>query len=267
MSSDRPLRARIGAVVEERIALGAPSRRLRVADVDELIASRERAQGLRVLDAGCGDGLLTLALAERHRDWTFLGVDLREELLRRARARALARGLPNVRFQRADVTQQLPEGDFDVVLSIECLEEIVDDRAAIGAMGAALAPDGMLIVHVPERSWRAILPGSASTWRDQVRQGYRARELSEALHDEGLEVVTIRPTFRGTAVVAQELADRVKRAPLPLRTALFPGFAAAVRLERLGLTWGAGHALLAAAVRPGHESPQPPRSPPTDPTT
>jgi SAM-dependent methyltransferase len=248
------MRARLEAGLEERLALAAPARRLRLAVVDEVLAERVAGGALRVLDAGCGDGLITLALAKRYPGCSFLGVDVREGLLNAARARAHARRRLNVRFQHADVTRKLPEGGFDVVLAIECLEEIEDDRAALRAIAAALAPGGMLLVQVPERTWRAILPGSPSMWRDQVRQGYGADELSEVLQEAGLEAVSVRPTFRGTVVVAQELADRFRQAPLPARAAVFPAIAAAVRLERLGMTWGRGHALLALAVRPHHRT-------------
>lgn len=246
--------ARLGFVVRERIALAAPSRRLRLTIVEQVLEAPADGRSLRVLDAGCGDGLLALALAKRHPDWELLGVDLREELLRGARARGRSRRLGNVRFERADLTQALPEGAFDVVLAIECLEEIEDDQAALRAMAAALAPGGTLVAHVPERSWRGILPGSPSTWRDQVRQGYSADEFCFALVGVGLEMVSVRATFRGTAVVAQELADRIKRAPLFLRTLVFPVMVAAVALERRGLTWGRGHALLAVARRPLHHT-------------
>jgi SAM-dependent methyltransferase len=237
-------------VLAERLALAAPARRLRFSLVEQVLARVGGSERMCVLDAGCGDGLLALALAERHPGWRLLGVDLREELLRVARGRALARNLPNVRFERADLTRAVPQDGFDVVLAIECLEEIEDDRAALRVMASSLAPGGMMVVHVPERSWQAVLPGSPSTWRDQVRQGYSAPEITSSLAHTGLQVVSVEPTFRGTVVVAQEISDRVKRRPLALRALIFPLMAAAVRSEQWGLTWGRGHALLAIARRP-----------------
>lgn len=243
-------RARLGAVIAERLALAAPARRLRFSLVERVLARGVGSEPICVLDAGCGDGLLALSLAEQHRGWSLLGVDLGQELLRGARVRALTRKLPNVRFERADLTRAVPQRGFDVVLAIECLEEIEDDQVALRVMANALAPGGMMVVHVPESSWRAILPGSPSTWREQVRQGYSASEITSLLARAGLEVVSVEPTFRGTVVVAQEISDRLKRRRLALRALIFPVMAAAVRFERWGLTWGRGHALLAIARRP-----------------
>jgi SAM-dependent methyltransferase len=237
------------AILEERLALMAPARRLRLA-LAEGAATRRRgdASRLRVLDAGCGDGLLSLAMAKRHPRWSLVGVDLREDMLEGARKRALARGLPNARFVVGNLEQPLPERDRDVVLAVECLSEIPDDRQALRMMRDALAPGGLLVVQVPERDWKPVLPGSSGTWREQVRQGYTAEQLEAALGEAGFEDVEVRPTYRSLAAAAQELRDRIKDRGLLLRLLAFPFLAAGVRLERWGLTWGRPNALLATAV-------------------
>lgn len=236
------------------MALDAPARRLRFALAEQAVVRHEGERPLRVLDAGCGDGLLALRLAKRHPRWTLVGVDVREGLLSGARARARARRLENVRFVRGDLTEPLEESGFDVVLSIECLEEIDEDERALQTMAAALAPAGLLVAQVPERSWTPVLPRSPREWRDQVRQGYGGEQLESMLRGAGLEVLELRPTFRTTAVVAQELRDRVKGAPLWARALAFPPLAAAATLERHGLSAGRPHALIAVARRSGSGS-------------
>jgi hypothetical protein len=116
-------------------------------------------------------------------------------------------------------------------------------------LAAALAPAGILVAHVPERSWTPILSGSPRVWREQVRQGYAADELVSRLKALGLEILEVVPTFRSTAALAQEVRDRLKRSPLWLRAAVFPVLVAAVRLERFGLTGGRPRALLAVGRR------------------
>jgi SAM-dependent methyltransferase len=250
VAEQRTARAALGAIVERRIALFAPARRLRLALAMKSLEDEARGRPLRVLDAGCGDGLLTIGIARRHPDWSLVGLDLRDELLEYARVRALEQRLTNVRFERADLNEPLGEDGFDGVLSIETLEEIPDDERALRVMAAAVAPGGMLIAHVPERSWRPILPGSAPAWRDEVRHGYTAAAISTMLERAGLAVIEVRPTYRGTVAIAQEIRDRLKSKPLAVRALAFPAMAGAVSLERLGLTWGPPHALLATARRP-----------------
>jgi len=236
--------------LEERLTLMAPSRRLRSALSEDVVANFAGNGSLRVLDAGCGDGLLSLSLAKRHPRWKIAGLDFREDLLSAARHRAGERSLDNVSFRQADLTQPLPEGDFDVVMALECLTEIPQDRRALRTMAAALRPGGLFVVQVPDQRWKPILPGSAAVWRNEVRHGYTADALEAMLAEAGLDGIKVRPTFRSTAALAQEIRDRVKSSPLVVRLALFPLFAAAVELERRGITWGAANALLAVARLP-----------------
>jgi len=238
------------AILEERLALMAPARRLRLALAEGAVAAcLGDASRLRVLDAGCGDGLLSLAMAKRHPNWALVGVDLREDLLDGARKRAVARGLPNARFVSGNLEQPLPERDRDAVTAVECLSEIPDDRQALRMMREALRPGGLIVVQVPERDWRPVLPGSPGTWREQVRQGYTAEQLQALLEETGFTEVEVRPTYRSLAAAAQEIRDRIKDRGLLIRLLAFPFLAGAVRLERAGLTWGRGNALLASGRR------------------
>jgi trans-aconitate methyltransferase len=243
----RRLRAAIAAGLEERIALMAPSRRLRFALAEQAIAAFARERPIRILDAGCGDGLLSISLAQRHPSWTVVGMDRDSRLLSGAVEREKNRGLGNVTFMRADLTQPLPDSGFDVVMAIECLSEIRDDRGALRMLHDAVTPQGLFVAQVPDERWKPVLPGSPNFWREEVRHGYSATELAEALRDAGFGDVNIRPTFRSIVAVAQEIRDRIKGSRLAIRAAAFPFFAAAVRLERWGFTWGGPNALFAVA--------------------
>jgi ubiquinone/menaquinone biosynthesis C-methylase UbiE len=246
MSLLRTLRA----ILEERLALMAPARRLRLKLADRQLTAYAAGGPIRVLDAGCGDGLLSLALAKHHPDWTLVGVDLRDDMLDGARARARARGLDNVRFEAADLLRPLPVGGFNAVTALECLSEIADDEQALRMMAAALEPGGLLVAQVPNRDWQPVLPGSATTWREQVRQGYTSDQLSTVLERAGLRSVELSGTYRSLAAAAQEIRDRIKGRGLGIRLAAFPALAAAVQLEHLGATWGRPNAIAALARRP-----------------
>ena len=186
------------------------------------LASLGDGTPVRVLDAGAGDGLLALAIAERHPAWTVVAADVREDALERGRADADRDGIGNVRFEQLDLTRPIPEGGYDVVLALECLEEIADDEAATAAFAGALRPDGLLLVHVPERDWKPVLGGSEATWRDEVRHGYTRDELVALLERHGLHVLRVTPTTRGTVRLAQEVRDRIKTSRLAVRAAAYP---------------------------------------------
>jgi trans-aconitate methyltransferase len=240
------------AILEERTALMAPARRLRLKVAEDALAEFAAGRPIRVLDAGCGDGLLSMALAKRHPEWTIVGIDLREDMLAGARSRARGRRLDNVSFEAADLLAPLPVSGFDAVVALECLSEIPDDEAALRTMTAAVDPDGILVAQVPDRDWQPVLPGSATTWREQVRQGYTRGDFVAMLERVGLVSVGARGTYRSLAAAAQEVRDRIKTWPLLLRAAAFPLLATAVLLEHRGLTWGRPNAILAVGRRPAH---------------
>jgi SAM-dependent methyltransferase len=243
--------AKLTAILEERLALMAPSRRLRLALAGGIVKRYAANRSVRVLDAGCGDGLLSLSIAKKHPNWSLVGMDINENLLAGARERARSRSLDNVEFVPADLTQRLPQSEFDVVLAVECLSEIPEDEAAVRATAAALSPGGLFVAQVPDRSWRPILPGSSSTWREEVRHGYDSDGLARLLRRAGLEKIEIQPTFHTTVMFAQEVRDRIKDSRLAVRVLAFPFMVAAVCLELWGVRLGRSNALLTSARRPG----------------
>lgn len=243
------VQAKLRAILEERLALMAPSRRLRLKAAEDALVDFSAGRPIRVLDAGCGDGLLSLALAKRHPAWAVVGVDLRDDMLEGARARARGRSLDNVRFVAADLLRPLPVSDFDAVIALECLSEIPDDEGALRRMFEVLRPGGILLAQVPDVAWHPVLPGSATTWREQVRQGYTRDELAAMLRRVGLSSIGLRSTYRSLAALAQEVRDRIKDRGVLVRLLAFPFLAAAVVLEHRGVSWGSPNAILALARR------------------
>lgn len=231
---------------ERRVRTMAPARRLRFELALETL-ERELGDAGELLDAGCGEGLFAAQVAARFPRWRVVGADLREDDL--ALAQALADGLPNVRFARLDLTEDLGRHCYDAVVALECLEEIEEDDAAIACMARALRPGGLFVAHVPARDWEPVLRSSEWTWRNEVRHGYSASELGQKLRRAGLELTRIAPTSRGTVRLAAEVRDRIKRSSLKLRMLAYPWMLAAVRLERLGLTWGPPRGLFVEARR------------------
>jgi SAM-dependent methyltransferase len=200
-----------------------------------------------VLDAGCGSGLFTLDLARLLPTWSFVGLDLAEDQLVRAEQARRTQGVLNASFARVDLTRLSVRRPFDVVLAMECLVEIPDDRAALGALAGALRQDGTFLAHLPVHDWTPVLPGSAATWRHEARHGYDPVKLPSLLREAGLELRTVIPSQRGTVTVAQELRDRWKQSSPALRLLTAPVMTASARLDTAGVTWGPARGLLLTA--------------------
>jgi trans-aconitate methyltransferase len=213
--------------------------------VDRLV----NREGLHVLDAGCGDGLLAEAIARQNPTWKVVGIDSSPTALESARIRTRDAGLGNVRFVEANLTEPIDAPPYEIIFAIECLEEIEDDESALRVLADALAPGGLLLVHVPERGWRPLLPGSSPTWRHEVRHGYSRTGLTDQIEGAGLAVLEVSDSYHRLVQLAQEIRDRIKTTPTWARALAFPLMLVAVRLEAAGLRWGRGQALFAVAVR------------------
>jgi SAM-dependent methyltransferase len=85
---------------------------------EQLVASIDVGEGLRVLDLGCGDGTTALPAAQLGAD--VLGVDIASNLVAAGNARVQSLGLANIRFQEGDASDlnELADDSFDLVVSI-----------------------------------------------------------------------------------------------------------------------------------------------------
>lgn len=112
---------------------------------DTLVAQAELADGLRVLEIGCGTGNVTTRVKRAVPGADVTGTD--PDPLALARAQRKARGLTGIRFERA-YAQDLPfpNGEFDRVLSSMMLHHLDDDvkAGALAEVYRVLRPGGRL---------------------------------------------------------------------------------------------------------------------------
>lgn len=127
-------------------------RRQRVLDLFD-------APGGKILDIGCGPGVMVESLVERGCE--FWGVDPSHQMI--AAGRTAFRSFPGVHFIEGGAERlDFPDEEFDAVLCMGVLERIADDKSALREMARVLKPGGSLIISVPN-SASPIL-----RWRDHV---------------------------------------------------------------------------------------------------
>ena len=106
------------------------------------------ADGMSILDLGCGWGSLSLWLAERFPRSQVTGVSNSASQRGAIEARAQARGLRNLQIVTADANQFDPGRRFDRVVSVEMLEHVRNYEAMFARIAGWLNHDGRLFVHV-----------------------------------------------------------------------------------------------------------------------
>ncbi len=114
-------------------------------------------QGRRVLDIGCGGGILADAMARKGAD--VLGIDLSTKALKVAQLHALEAQTEGVQYREisaeALATQQ--PGSFDVVTCMEMLEHVPDPSAIVKACATLVKPGGHVFFSTINRNAKAFL--------------------------------------------------------------------------------------------------------------
>jgi len=108
-------------------------------------------QGKRVLDVGCGGGLLAEGMAAREADVT--GIDMGKAPLTVARLHQHESGL-DIDYRQATAEQLASEqpGSFDIVTCLEMLEHTPDPAAVITACARLIRDDGYIILSTINRN-------------------------------------------------------------------------------------------------------------------
>ncbi len=165
--------------------------------------------GLRMLDIGCGGGILSEPLARLGA--AVVGADPAEENIEAARAHAEEQGLP-VDY-RATTAEEVAEAGqiFDVVLAMEVVEHVTDVAQFVSTCAAMVKPGGLFIAATINRTLKSFalaivgaeyllrwIPRGTHQWDKFVTP----RELETAVENAGLSVIGER------GVVYNLFADR-----------------------------------------------------------
>jgi 2-polyprenyl-6-hydroxyphenyl methylase/3-demethylubiquinone-9 3-methyltransferase len=122
----------------------------------DYIAARSRLGAARVLDVGCGGGLLAEALARKGARVT--GIDLAPAMIETARLHAAESGLDiHYRLQDAAVLADSSEPRFDVVCCMEMLEHVPDPKEFIAVLARLVRPGGDVFVSTLNRNLKSFL--------------------------------------------------------------------------------------------------------------
>lgn len=113
--------------------------------------------GKRVLDIGCGGGILSDSMARRGADVT--GIDLSVKALRVAQLHALEAGTANVSYKEISAEAMALEqpGEFDVVTCMEMLEHVPDPASVVRACATLVKPGGWVFFSTLNRNAKAFL--------------------------------------------------------------------------------------------------------------
>ncbi len=153
--------------------------------------------GRRVLDVGCGGGILAESMAADGAQ--VMGIDLSDKALAVARLHGLESGITvDYREISAETLAQSHPGHFDVVTCMEMLEHVPDPAAIVAACARMVRPDGWVFFSTLNRNAKSFLYAivAAEYLLRLLPRGthrhdsfIRPSELARACRAAGLDVV------------------------------------------------------------------------------
>ena len=175
---------------------------------DRNVRSLNCLSGLRILDIGCGAGLLCEPLSRLGAQ--VIGVDPSAPNIAAARLHA-DRGHLSIDYRCTTVEQMGVRERFDIVLAMEVVEHVTDVGIFLKRCAAMLKPGGMMVASTLNRNWKSFalaivgaeyvlrwLPRGTHRWEKFVTPA----ELESALKQSGLDAID------EAGVVYNLLADR-----------------------------------------------------------
>jgi 2-polyprenyl-6-hydroxyphenyl methylase/3-demethylubiquinone-9 3-methyltransferase len=181
------------------------------------IAAHAPLAGQRLLDVGCGGGLLAEALARAGA--TVTGIDLAPGMIEVARLHAAESALAiDYRLVEAEALRA-SGASFDVVTCLEMLEHVPEPAAMVACLAALVRPGGTLIVSTLNRNLRSfllaivageyllrLLPRGTHEYERLIRPAELARWARAAgLTLEDLSGIELNP-FTGYATTSRNVA-------------------------------------------------------------
>jgi 2-polyprenyl-6-hydroxyphenyl methylase/3-demethylubiquinone-9 3-methyltransferase len=170
---------------------------LRLDWIDQLAPLR----GRRVLDVGCGGGILAESMAGRGADVT--GIDLAAKPLKVAMLHAMESGLEGLRYRELSAEQMAQEqrGAFDTVTCMEMLEHVPQPDSVVRACATLAKPGGRVFFSTINRNAKAFvfaIVGAEHVLRllpkgtHEYARFIRPSELAHWCRDAGLDVLELQ---------------------------------------------------------------------------
>lgn len=118
-------------------------------------AAHRPFEGLRLLDIGCGGGLLSEPMTRL--GFQVTGVDASERNIATSRAHAAEQGLTiDYRASTSEALLEAGEPPFDVILNMEVIEHVADPGEYLRTCSRLLKPGGLMIIATLNRTLKAL---------------------------------------------------------------------------------------------------------------
>jgi SAM-dependent methyltransferase len=156
-----------------------------------------KGDDVSILDAGAGFGQYSYYLSGMNPNWKILAVDVKEEQVEDCNRFFAEIGRKNVTFEVADLTRFVKPEAYDLALSVDVMEHILEDVLVFQNIHASLKPGGMLLISTPSDQGGSDVDHNdgQSFIEEHVRDGYNIKEIEDKLRTAGFSKVEARYSY------------------------------------------------------------------------
>ena len=152
---------------------------------------------LHILDAGAGFGQYSYWMTNKFPNSKILAVDVKDEQVADCNDFFGRIGKKNVKFEVADLTKFVHENKYDLALSVDVMEHILEDVQVFKNIHASLKKGGLLLISTPsDQGGSDVHEGSEGSFiGEHVRDGYNIKEIEDKLKLAGFSKIEPRYAY------------------------------------------------------------------------
>lgn len=162
-----------------------------------------------ILDAGSGFGQYSYYLSKQSKNWNILGVDVKTEQIEDCNQFFTKIGKSErVKFEFADLTKFSKNEEYDMILSVDVMEHILEDVVVFKNFNQALKDGGMLLISTPsDQGGSDVHDEDDHSFIDEhVRDGYNIKEIEDKLVEAGFSNVEAKYSYGAPGKVSWKLS-------------------------------------------------------------
>jgi len=161
-----------------------------------------------ILDAGAGFGQYSYWMFRHFRNARILAVDVKDEQVADCNRFFSAIGAGQVKFEIGDLTKFVKANSYDLVLSVDVMEHILEDVQVFRNFHASMKPGAMLLISTPSDQGGSDVHGDedSSFIEEHVRDGYNIKEIEDKLRSAGFSKVNARYSYGAPGKISWRLS-------------------------------------------------------------
>lgn len=168
-----------------------------------------RADKITMLDAGSGYGQYDFFVSSYLKNAEILGVDVKQEQIEDCNTFFNKIGRANrVKFEYADLTEFSQPDKFDLVLSVDVMEHILEDEKVFQNIYQSLKKDGVLLISTPsDQGGSDVHDEHEHSFIDEhVRDGYNIDDIRAKLSKVGFKTIEAKYSYGTPGSIAWTLS-------------------------------------------------------------